>query len=81
MVLVSTDPGRGAMSLSEGTYTVAGMSCGHCVAAVTTELAALPGVTGVDVDLATGRVRVVSDAPLDPAAVRDAVEDAGYEVM
>jgi copper ion binding protein len=66
--------------MAESTYTVTGMSCEHCVGAVTTELTSLPGVTGVDVDLASGRVRVASDAPLDAAAVRAAVEEAGYEV-
>ena len=66
--------------MSEATYTVEGMSCDHCVTAVTAELTALPGVTGVDVDLAAGRVRVVSDAPLAEGAVRAAVDEAGYEV-
>jgi copper chaperone len=66
--------------MAETTYTVEGMTCGHCVGAVTTELTSLPGVTGVDVDLASGRVRVTSDAPLDPAVVSAAVEEAGYEV-
>ena len=62
------------------TYTVGGMTCDHCVAAVKTEVAGLPGVTGVDVDLASGRVTVTSDLPLDQAAVRAAVDEAGYEV-
>jgi copper chaperone CopZ len=66
--------------MAESTYTVSGMTCGHCAGAVTTELTSLPGVTGVDVDLGSGRVRVASDAPLDDAAVRSAVEEAGYEV-
>jgi copper chaperone len=66
--------------MAERTYTVTGMSCDHCVAAVHGELTALPGVTGVDVDLASGEVRVVSDAPLEDAAVHAAVEEAGYEV-
>ena len=66
--------------MAESTYTVKGMSCDHCVGAVTTELTSLPGVTGVDVDLAAGQVRVASDAPLDGDAVRAAVEEAGYEV-
>ena len=66
--------------MAESTYTVKGMSCDHCVGAVTTELTSLPGVTGVDVDLASGRVRVASDVPLDEGAVRAAVEEAGYEV-
>ena len=67
--------------MAESTYTVEGMSCGHCVAAVTGELTSLPGVTGVEVDLASGRVHVVSVAPLDDTTVRAAVEEAGYEVM
>ena len=66
--------------MAESTYTVTGMSCDHCVAAVSGELRALPGVTGVDVDLGAGKVHVVSDAPLEDAAVRAAVEEAGYEV-
>ncbi|GGL57442.1 heavy-metal-associated domain-containing protein [Planomonospora parontospora] len=63
------------------TYTVAGMTCGHCVSSVTEEVSAVPGVTGVDVDLAAGRVSVDSDGPIDPAAVAAAVEEAGYEVV
>lgn len=66
--------------MAESTYTVKGMTCGHCVGAVTTELTSLPGVTRVDVDLSSGQVRVASDAPLDDDAVRAAVEEAGYEV-
>jgi copper chaperone CopZ len=64
----------------ESTYTVEGMSCEHCVRAVTGELAGLAGVSEVDVDLAAGRVRVVSDTLLDDGAVRQAVDAAGYEV-
>ena len=64
----------------ESTYTVKGMTCGHCVAAVTDEVAGLTGVADVAVDLASGQVRVRSEAPLDEAAVRGAVEEAGYEV-
>jgi copper chaperone len=67
-------------SMSEHTYTVTGMSCDHCAQAVTSEVSSLPGVDKVDVDLATGRVVVVSDQPLDDGAVRSAVEEAGYEV-
>lgn len=62
------------------TYTVDGMSCAHCVASVTAEVGKLDGVTGVDVDLASGRVTVESDGPLDDAAVAAAVDDAGYTV-
>ncbi|GGL41510.1 heavy-metal-associated domain-containing protein [Planomonospora parontospora] len=63
------------------TYTVAGMTCGHCVSSVTEEVSTVPGVTGVDVDLATGRVSVDSDGPVDDAAITAAVAEAGYEVV
>ncbi|MCZ7440093.1 heavy-metal-associated domain-containing protein [Micromonospora sp. WMMC241] len=62
------------------TYQVNGMTCGHCVNAVSTELTALPGVTDVQVDLATGRVTVTSQSPLDADAVRAAVDEAGYDL-
>jgi copper chaperone len=63
------------------TYTVKGMTCGHCVSSVTEEVTEIPGVTGVGVDLATGLVSVDSDGPVDGAAIRAAVEEAGYEVV
>ncbi|WP_116453428.1 cation transporter [Blastococcus litoris] len=66
--------------MSTSTYTVVGMTCGHCVSSVTEEVTQVPGVTGVDVDLATGGLTVTSDAAVDDAAVRAAVEEAGYEV-
>ncbi len=65
---------------TRSTYTVVGMTCGHCVRAVTDEVGAVADVTGVDVDLATGAVTVTSDGAPDPAAVRAAVEEAGYEL-
>jgi copper chaperone CopZ len=61
------------------TYRVQGMSCDHCVRAVTDELLAAPGVAAVDVDLASGRV-VVTGLAVDDDAVRAAVDEAGYEV-
>jgi copper chaperone len=58
---------------------VVGMSCDHCAAAVRAEIGKLPGVTGIDVDVAAGTVRITG-APLpDDAALREAVEEAGYE--
>lgn len=66
--------------MTETTYTVTGMTCDHCARAVTTQVSDVPGVSKVDVDLASGRVLVVSDGPLDDAAVRSAMEEAGYEV-
>jgi copper chaperone len=66
--------------MSTAIYTVVGMTCGHCVSAVTEEVSQLPGVTAVDVDLASGGLTVTSDAPVEDSAVRAAVEEAGYEV-
>jgi copper chaperone CopZ len=59
--------------------TVVGMTCGHCVNAVRTEVGRLPGVTEVDVDLETGAVRIAADPPPDPAALSAAVDAAGYQ--
>ena len=63
------------------TYTVTGMTCDHCVAAVREEVGKVDGVSRVDVELAGGLVTVESEAPLDQAAVTAAVEEAGYEVV
>ena len=62
------------------TYAVTGMSCQHCVDAVTAEVGRLSGVEQVQVDLPTGAVTVTSSAPLDRAAVRDALDEAGYDL-
>lgn len=59
-------------------WRVVGMSCEHCVAAVSEELGSLPGVTSVDVDLASGNVTVASTRPLPEQGVRAAVTEAGY---
>ncbi|MEV4149349.1 heavy-metal-associated domain-containing protein [Amycolatopsis sp. NPDC049691] len=59
-------------------YTVSGMSCGHCAQSVTEELTSLPGVTEVDVDVATGRVVVRAGTALAEDDVRGAVEEAGF---
>ena len=64
---------------AERTYTVQGMTCEHCRASVTEEVAEVDGVTAVDVDLSSGRLTVAGDV-LDDAAIRDAVAEAGYEV-
>ena len=66
--------------MTTATYDVQGMTCGHCVSAVSGELAKLPGVNDVDIDLSSGKVTVTSDAPLDDAAVRAAVDEAGYQL-
>ena len=62
------------------TYAVTGMTCSHCVNSVESEINQLPGVTDVQVDLATGAVTVTSDQVLDEAAVAAAVDEAGYEL-
>jgi copper ion binding protein len=62
------------------TYTVTGMTCGHCVSAVTEEISAIDGVGDVRVDLGSGTVTVTSDAPLSDEALRAAVDEAGYEL-
>ena len=62
------------------TYTVTGMTCGHCVSSVTEEVRELSGVTAVQVDLASGRLTVTADAPLGADHVRVAVEEAGFQL-
>ena len=59
---------------------VAGMTCGHCATAVRTEIGGLPGVTDVDVDVASGEVTITADPVPDDAALRAAVDAAGYEL-
>ena len=66
--------------MTEATYSVAGMSCDHCVQAVKAGVGKVAGVASVAVDLDAGRVTVVSDEPVDAAAVRAAVEEAGFEL-
>lgn len=63
------------------TWTVTGMTCGHCVASVTEEIGEIDGVESVDVVLETGSVTVTSDAPLDRATVEAAVSEAGYALV
>jgi copper chaperone CopZ len=61
------------------TYTVAGMTCDHCVLSVTEEVTEVAGVDSVDVDLASGRLEVTG-AGFSDADVAEAVQAAGYEV-
>jgi copper chaperone CopZ len=68
------------MTTTPATYTVTGMTCGHCVGAVTEELTALPGVTGVNVDLVAGgssTVTITSDTPIGNDQVAAALDEAG----
>ena len=72
--------GRYPGAMTEATYSVTGMSCDHCVQAVKSEVGKVTGVASVTVDLDAGRVTVVSDEPIDAAAVRAAVEEAGFSL-
>lgn len=67
--------------MCSSTFTVAGMTCSHCVMSVTEEVTQIPGVQDVDVELATGRLTVTSESDLDPTRVREAVEEAGYQLV
>ena len=66
--------------MSTTTYTVVGMTCAHCVHAVTTEVSALPGVDDVHVDLESGELSITSTGRIDEATVRAAIDEAGYEL-
>lgn len=70
--------------MSTNQYLVTGMTCDHCVRAVTMEILALPGVTSVDVELVSegsSKVLVISEAPLDIIDVTAAIDEAGYELV
>lgn len=66
--------------MSTQTFTVTGMTCGHCVNSVTEEVSEIPGVTAVDVVLETGAVTVTAEGDVDADAVKAAVAAAGYTV-
>ncbi len=62
------------------TIAVEGMTCGHCVSSVQSEVGKLDGVTDVSVDLSSGHVTIEAETMPDPAALQAAVEEAGFEV-
>jgi copper chaperone CopZ len=62
-------------------FQVTGMTCSHCEHAVSTEVGQIAGVQNVEVSAATGRLVVISSAPVDEAQVVAAVEEAGYEAV
>ncbi|WP_329056487.1 heavy-metal-associated domain-containing protein [Amycolatopsis sp. NBC_01488] len=66
--------------MTRTTYSVEGMTCGHCATSVHEEVSELAGVHSVDVDVASGRVTVTSDTPLATDAVAAAVTEAGYRL-
>ncbi len=65
----------------ESTYTVTGMTCGHCASSVREEISEIGGVTGVEVNVETGAVTVSSEAELTRDAVEAAVKEAGYTLV
>lgn len=67
------------MPVADRSYTVAGMTCGHCTSSVVNEVLRVPGVRAVDVDLDSGRLTVRGDG-FEDAAISRAVDEAGYAV-
>ncbi|MGH3545342.1 MAG: heavy-metal-associated domain-containing protein [Mycobacteriales bacterium] len=67
--------------MNSSTYTVGGMTCQHCVQAVTDELRNTAGLSDISIELPTGRLTVTSDDPIDDATVCAAVDEAGYEIV
>ena len=67
--------------MSTETYEVSGMTCGHCVSSVSEEVGELPGVSDVQVDLASGRLTVTAEPPVGADQVKAAVEEAGYRLV
>jgi copper chaperone len=67
--------------MTQTTYAVTGMTCGHCASSVREELGELPGVRQVDVDLGTGDVQVTSERALDFGQVEQAIRVAGYQLV
>lgn len=67
--------------MSTTTFTVKGMTCGHCVNHVTEEVKKIAGVTTVEVELETGAVTVTSELDVTPAQMEAAVVEAGYELV
>lgn len=61
-------------------FTIAGMTCGHCVASVTEEVSEIAGVSDVQVTLETGELKFTADVEIDKAVVAAAVAEAGYSV-
>lgn len=66
--------------MASKSYTVTGMTCDHCAGSVTTHVTKIPGVSRVEVDVATGRLTVSSADDVSDDAVARAVDDAGYAV-
>lgn len=68
------------LAMTQSVITVAGMTCSHCVNAVRAEVGKIPGVERVEVDLESGTVTIDAPVPVDPQALREAIDEAGYEL-
>lgn len=69
--------------MSTQTVAVQGMTCGHCVKAVTEEVSAIPGVTDVAVELVNGgtsTVTITASEPISDEAIAAAIDEAGYTI-
>lgn len=69
------------IDMTTTTYTVTGMTCGHCEGSVRSEVSKLQGITAIDVSATSGRLVVTSESPLDDSAVLAAVDEAGYSAV
>jgi copper chaperone len=69
------------IDMTTTTYTVTGMTCGHCEGSVRSEVSKLQGITAIDVSAASGRLVVTSESPLDDSSVLAAVDEAGYSAV
>ncbi|RKT33344.1 copper chaperone CopZ [Microbacterium sp. AG1240] len=81
---VASTPASEGAATDRRELLVEGMTCDHCVRAVSDELSALDGVDGVDIDLVAGgssRVRIRTSAPVADDAVRAAIDEAGYRLV
>jgi copper chaperone len=76
---MGTQVSEGGIAMAEQTYVVTGMTCGHCVGSVSSEVGAVVGVESVAVDLASGRV-TVTGAGYSDEQIRAAVDEAGYQL-
>ena len=63
------------------TYTVTGMTCGHCEGAIRREISEIDGVTGIEVSAQTGHLAVTAEQPVDDSTVIAAVDEAGYTAV
>lgn len=66
--------------MSTVTVNVMGMTCGHCATSVREEVGGIAGVTSVDVDLPSGTVTIDSERQVEPEAIKNAIEEAGYQL-